>query len=75
MPGHKFEAPLLADGREEKYAFHPRESFTDADAGASAEGEISKFRAIVGLRPALRLKLFGVREPARIAVDHPRAHH
>jgi len=75
MAGHQLEAPLLRHGREQQDAFHPRESFADADAGASTEREIRKFRAIVGIEPAVGVEAVGLGEPARVAMHHPGTHH
>src|ERR1700722_2610435 len=73
MAGNEFEAPSLCDGREEQDPFHPGEPLPDTDTHASAEWEIREFRALVWFVPTFGSKLFGLREPARVAMDHPRA--
>jgi len=75
MAGDEFEAPRLSDGGEQENAFHPSEAFSDADAHPSAEGEVRKFRALVGFAPTFGPEFIGRGEPARVAMDHPGAHH
>jgi hypothetical protein len=75
MARDQFEAPLLRDCGEQQDAFHPREAFADADARASAEGEVGEFRTLVTLkRPSFWIEAIGIGEPARVAMDHPGAH-
>jgi len=64
MAGHQLEAPPLRDRGQQQDAFHPGESFADANARASAEGEIRKFRTLVRLRPSLRFEAIRLGEPA-----------
>src|SRR5579872_6021072 len=68
---------LLQNSDHQQCSFHRSESRADANARAASKGKIGELRQVARevLRPTLRLKRFGIREKARVAMSYPRAYH
>src|SRR5581483_1866927 len=62
--------PTLCERSEHQYQLGPRERLADADARASAEGEVRELRRSFFF-PAGRIKTLGVSPEPRIALRDP----